>query len=106
MTKQCSKCKIFKEIVLFMKRSANKSNYGSWCKKCGNAYNRKHRVDYIEKHKIWERNQQRKDIKNLANHYIRDTISKGSSLQHKDIPNELVEIKREQLKILRLLRDN
>ena len=48
----------------------------------------------------------KKAVKNLEDRYVKDIIVKRTSLTRADISDELVEIKREQLKILRILRND
>lgn len=137
MTKQCTKCNEIKELILFIKRSANKSGYGSWCKKCHSVYNKKYSIDnrekYVQWHKNWESNNKEKRLEinrnfrktdkfkvwkkaymkirwknakdNLSDYYVKHLLSKRTPLQNKDIPNELVEIKREHLKLIRAIKD-
>ena len=138
MTKQCTKCKEIKELILFIKRSANKSGYGSWCKKCHNVYSKKHRIDNPEKYKQWHKNwennnkekrlemnrnfrktdkfkvwkkaymkiQWKNAIDNLSDYYIKYLLSSRTSLQTIDIPHEMIEAKREHIKLIRILRDD
>ena len=47
----------------------------------------------------------KKAVKNLEDEYVRDIIIKRTSLIRVDIPDELVELKRAQLKVIRILRD-
>jgi hypothetical protein len=44
-------------------------------------------------------------MRNLSDRYVLGLIRRDSKLKNSDIPNELVEIKRAQLKLIRELRD-
>ena len=60
-----------------------------------------------EKEKIEIRNKQNKEKKKLRDSlddsYVRSLLCSGGILKYKDIPQELVEAKREQLRIKRFL---
>jgi len=44
-------------------------------------------------------------IDNLSDYYVRGLLSKRTLLQNKDIPDEIVELKREQIKLVRAIKD-
>jgi len=56
--------------------------------------------------KPYMKTQWKNAVDNLSDYYVKHSLSKRTSLQNKDIPDELIEIKREQLKILRFLRND
>jgi len=47
---------------------------------------------------------QSKRVKELSDHYIKQLLCSNSSLSRKDIPQEVIETKREHLKLTRKLR--
>lgn len=52
---------------------------------------------------IYKRKAERRDM--LTDSYIREILSLRSPLSAKDIPQELIEVKRSQLKLLRLTKE-
>lgn len=50
--KECSKCKIEKEIIHFNKNSKNENGLASWCKTCMSERSKKYYLDNIDKVKI------------------------------------------------------
>jgi hypothetical protein len=47
--KVCTKCKVEKEVTLFLKRSATKDGYNGWCKECSNETTKKYKQANPEK---------------------------------------------------------
>lgn len=68
----------------------------NWLEAKGREYKRK----WVAK----KRETQPKEIRPLTDCYIRDTLTKRSTLHRSDIPQELVEIHREHLTLKRELR--
>jgi hypothetical protein len=120
-TKVCSKCKVEKPIDEFYKRNRinrwGEIDRGCYCKKCFGLRIRKppnrelnieanrryywnHRKEILDKQKI----RNKIDVENLDKKYIVKYIIAHSVLQPKDIPQELVEIKRLYLTLKRELK--
>jgi len=117
MTKHCNKCKSTKDSSLFYKCSSKKNKKASNCKKCDDIAKTNWRKNNPKKVKAYEKKRWRttdkkeKDLKRAFNHrlnmsdsYIRELMTKKSkSLNSKDIPDELVQAYRENLKLKRKL---
>ena len=118
MTKQCIKCDEKKDVVLFRKiyqywttkdginhKSITKGNV---CLDCFNLlrrkYNKKNPRKYTKVDIRANRKYFKKCLKNLSDSYIKALLVKNSSLSTKDITNDLIEMKREQVKLLRILK--
>lgn len=55
-------------------------------------------------HKVYAPRYNKKQIEQLADGYIESVIVRNSCLSAKDIPQELIELKRQQLKLTRLIK--
>ena len=119
MTRQCPRCILKKDISMFYKNKSKKDGKSSHCKVCHNKFNidwKKNNLDKYNKYncsyprnkvmKYKSRMRSKQYRSNMGYNYICDLIRKDTNLKLEDIPNELVEIKREQLKILRFFRDD
>ena len=118
MTKQCLKCKEIKNITLFRKVwnywttkdkiNHKRSTITNTCLDCFNLSRREYRKK--NSYKIYKRNCDSakryftKNLNSLSDTYIKSLLAKNSSLSAKDIPNDLIELKREQVKLLRVLK--
>jgi hypothetical protein len=75
--KQCSKCKEFKEITEFNKKTAAKDGYCSQCKSCKSNFNRnrynKNRIDIRKKQTEYYK-EHRNEIIQYKNKYQRDRL--------------------------------
>ncbi len=58
-----------------------------------------------EKRLARDRKRKQYDCLFVGDNYIKGLIIRGSTLTHKDIPQELIEMKRDQLKTYRPLKD-
>jgi len=117
MTKYCNTCNSTKDSSLFYKCSSKKDKKASNCKKCDDIAKTNWRKNNPKKVKAYEKKRWRttdkkeKDLKRAFNHrlnmsdsYIRELMTKKSkSLNSKDIPDELVQVYRENLKLKRKL---
>ena len=118
MTKQCIKCEIIKDEILFRKvhqhwitkdeiihKSITITNI---CLDCFNLsrreYIKKNPRKYTEVDIKSSKKYFKKSLENLSNSYIKGLLTKNSSLSAKDITNDLIKMKREQVKLLRLLK--
>lgn len=135
LTRICRICGEEKPLEELVKNKASKYGREKLCKLCANENNykllknnpeRRERVhewqknnpeklkEYVRK---WQKNNpekirrfQRKYKKvgreNLKDWYIKTLITNKSILNHKDIPQELIEAKRQYLKVKRKLKEN
>jgi len=109
-TKVCSKCQQVKPTVDF------RAGHGQ-CKLCLAEYNRayyaanreyireRERVYYASNRAVNRENRKeyyKAQIANLGDVYIRSVICNRTDLKHSDIPDWLVELKREHLKLIRI----
>jgi len=113
-TKICIKCGEEKSLNSFYK------DYNSKCKMCCIEYSKKYREQNIDKcHKSgkkyreqnrdkcfeYSRKKHKQNKENLTNTYIRNLLNNGiSRIKNKDIPLELIQAKREQIKLFRLIK--
>ncbi len=44
-------------------------------------------------------------VKNLLTSYVKNLLRKGTNLRNKDMPNSLVKLKREQIQLYRLIKE-
>ena len=118
MDQTCYKCKEIKSLSEFYKRKSKKNGYCGRCKKCDNilkndwvkrnpekrrSYERK-RTPRMAKKKIRDRIRNRKYRKELSDQYICYLIRVScKGLISKDIPDEMIELHRLNLKIKRQL---
>lgn len=63
-------------------------------------------VKNIEKMRAYRRKGSSKSCKNLSDFYIITSIKRNSDLSRKDIPQELIELKRKQLLLIRQIKNN
>jgi hypothetical protein len=71
-----------------------------------NAYRKKYAEDHPEKTKEWESKSQATSRRELRDSYVKSVLCVGSKiLQHADIPQTLVDAKRAELKLKRLLNE-
>ena len=116
MTKKCNKCKETKNVSNFYKRGNKTNSYRYICKVCDNIlsnmrrikngykYNSKRQVLGSKHHELSKLGSQ-KHRDEMSNMYIRSLITKKSKiLNSKDIPDELINAHRENLKLKRMLR--
>ena len=115
--KQCSKCKIKKDVSLFFKHSAKKDGLQSNCKVCHmkttKAWRYKNPVKYkayclgrakSPKRALKSKLRSRKHRKEMSDKYIRDLITMGSPLEFNDITDEMVDLHRMNLQLKRALK--
>lgn len=74
----------------------NKASYIKWIK------------EHPEKYREYQRKIYQKHINNLSDGYLKDLISLNgrSGIKPQDVPQELVELKRKQLILTRIIRNN
>ena len=117
MTKQCSKCKSIKDISMFYRNKAKKDGRQTHCKECHNEVTmawRKANPDKYSKYNCTPRRNKAMKLKsklrsrqhrlNMSERYIRDILTMHTDLNPEDIPIELVDLHRENLKLKRFLK--
>tara|TARA_Y100000310_G_C20431111_1_gene691504 strand:+ start:365 stop:826 length:462 start_codon:yes stop_codon:yes gene_type:complete len=45
-------------------------------------------------------------VKNITNYYVIDLLTRYDDIKKEDIPNEMIELKREQIKLIRAIRND
>ena len=117
MTKYCNRCKSTKDISLFYKCSSKKDKKASHCKKCDNIAKNNWRKNNPEKVKAYEKGRWRQGNKRTADiersrkqrlelndSYVRELMTKKhEGLDAKDIPDELVQAYKTNLRLKREL---
>ena len=119
MIKKCYKCKKIKKTTEFYKKSSNTTDKLSGrCKKCDNILKANWRSKNLikarayEKARTWDKNGKKRRIDNernrknrlkMSDSYMRELITKKSSLDPKDLPDEFIKAYRLNLKLKRKL---
>lgn len=115
MKKTCSKCGFEKPLSEFHKDKTQSTGFCPSCKDCVSKKRKKHyrknRTLEIKYNSSWSRKNRKRinSVKKgyaftLTDSYIRTVLIKRTLLKASDIPKELVDLKREQLKIHRFLK--
>jgi hypothetical protein len=125
MMKKCSTCKEVFEISFFSKNAARHDGLSNICKVCRAAWRRQNPEQNRKDVKAWkerckegkcfpeyvrlnrrrhEKQRYKRAIIELRDCYIKDLLCDGTSLKPKDIPQEMVDLKRTHLKIHRQLK--
>ena len=91
---KCSRCFLVKPLDMFYKDSSKKCGFNRACKKC---------VSVSKPYKKASKKYNKRIRENLEDIYIKRILCRRSFLKSKDIPKELIEAKREQLKLKRFL---
>jgi hypothetical protein len=118
--KKCRTCEEEKPATEFYKLTKSKDGLNGQCKGCYNARIRKWRKDNPEKRAAFKKKwraenpdkvnamQRRADKNNadrLTDGYVRNKIVQGiEGLDHSDVPDIMVELKRNEIKIERLIK--
>ena len=119
MTKKCCKCKETKDLSDFYKKKANISDgLSGICKKCDNKMKNNWRkrnlkkVRAYEKARTWDKDGKKRKMDNersrknrleMSDSYMRELITKKSSLDPKDLSDEFIEAYKINLKLKREL---
>ena len=118
MIKHCNKCNNDKDISMFYKDRTQKNGIRSCCKKCDDItteiWRKKNKGKYLARQrKRWADNDEKratnkiisqKHRTEMSDMYIKSLMTKKSkTLNPEDIPNELIEAHRENLKLKRIL---
>jgi len=120
MMKTCKTCKEDKEESEFYKLKKSKDGLNGQCKTCYNlrikawrkknpekraAYKKKWRAENPDKVNAMQRRAGKNDAANLTDGYVRKKIVQAvNGLSAEDIPDIMVELKRNELKIERILK--
>ena len=117
MTKECSKCGKTKPLSSYYKTRAN-------CKQCTSEYRKAYRKselgkntlkNYVQsgrrykislKHKDKSLERKNKYRESLDDQYVIHVLSRHSNIKASDMPKELIELKRKQLKLYRDVKNN
>lgn len=67
---------------------------------------KQYRILNAEKVKQWKKGQKIKSIETISDSYIKELIIQNTELSFKDVPQELIEIKRKQLSLKRKIKNN
>ena len=115
MTKKCNKCKKIKDVSNFHKRNDRINGYRYICKSCDNIESnaRRKKAGWVKekkrqgpgtKHSKLSKINSRKHRNKMSDMYIKSLMTKKSrNLKPEDIPDELVQIYRENLRLKRKL---
>ena len=115
MTKKCNKCKKIKDVSNFHRRNDRINGYRYICKPCDNIESnaRRKKTGWIKekkrqgagtKHSKLSKINSRKHRNKMSDMYIKSLMTKKSrNLKPEDIPDELVQIYRENLRLKRKL---
>ena len=117
--KICCKCKEEKPVDMFYKDRIKKDGVRPYCKPCES---HKHKDYYLnnkdnikwgsqqwrlknkERLKEYSKKTHSRIVKNLEDVYVKHSLTTGNSLSHKDIPKWLIEAKRQEMKLKRILK--
>ena len=103
--KTCSKCKKAKDINQFSKSKSTYDGFYPYCKKCDSIVSSKFRQDNKEHIYKTKKAYNEKQNKELGDYYVKQCLLRGTILKSKDIPQEVVEAKRDHLKLKRIIRE-
>jgi len=118
MVYTCYNCKKTKNLKEFYKQASKKNGYSGRCKKCDNILKANWRLKNLEKVKAWDKKRRwdkngkkrkmdnersRKNRLKMSDSYMRELITKKSSLDPKDLSDEFIEAYRLNLKLKRKL---
>ena len=117
MKKKCSKCKIKKDVSMFWKNNTTSTGLQAYCMLCHNVQKATWINNNPEAYKAQQKSRKKRGIKHandsklrsrisrkeMSDGYIRSLMTMKSDLKSKDIPDELVEIHRLNLKLKRAL---
>ena len=114
---KCTKCKATKDDSMFYKNRRKTNGRQSDCKVCHNKTTKKWRKANPDKYSIYNCHPRRNEEKkieskmrsrqhrhDMSDRYIRDLMTMHTSLKPKDIPKELVECYKVNLKLKRMLK--
>ena len=117
MTKHCNRCDNDKNISMFYRDKSQKQGIRSCCKKCDDIttelWSKNNKDKYLARQRERSSDEHSKKVRKIRSQKHRDEMSdmyirslmtkKSKGLDSKDIPDELVEIHRENLKLKRHL---
>lgn len=125
-TKKCSKCGEVKLLGEFYKKKMGKYGRSSYCSKCASIINKKwyyinisgevlpeaRRTKGIDASKRYKKENpekvkecRKREKINLSNSYVKRCITRRSGPLYSNIPKNLIDLKREQLKLTRLIKE-
>ena len=114
---KCTKCKATKDVSMFYRNKHKINGRQSHCKECHNEVTmkwRKANPDKYSKYNCTPRRNEEMKVKSklrsrqhrhdMSDRYIRDLMTMHTTLKPEDIPEELVECHRVNLKLKRMLK--
>lgn len=113
--KTCTKCGEEKLLSGFHKNRRTKDKHASQCKPCMLAYKIENKGKILKRIRMWQKNHPERERKrlrkthikareNLVDEYIKELLCQTGHLKHIDIPNDLIALKRAELKFKRYER--
>ena len=93
---KCSRCFIVKSLDIFYKDSSKNCGFSRCCKECASVSKARDKATKKYYKRIKE---------NLEDIYLRKLLCAGVILKYKDIPQELIEAKRQHLKLKRITKE-
>ena len=119
MKKKCSSCKKIQSFDMFWKNKRSKDGYGFRCKDCHRTnykeyyceYNKQDKrkkqiANWRKKNKIKMNEKNKEDREKLVNWYVIQLIKKHSNLESRDIPEWLIDAKRNEIKLKRIIKES
>lgn len=113
--KACSRCGVVKPLEAFSKATGYVFGVKARCKDCEREHMRKYNASAagreVQKRRVraprtpeYFSKQSKSRSRRLTNDYIKIALTKQLSIRYSEVPNHLIEIKREQLIMRRLAR--
>jgi hypothetical protein len=130
-SRTCTLCKVAKPLSEYHKKAAYHDGLDPWCKACKHekdtvrywsdpsrykrksaAYHKAHpdkarkwKLESAERHRDEDRQKRRAEIQDLSDHYVRQLFCENNVLTFSDIPQCLVEARRELIKLKRAIHE-
>ena len=102
-SKICSKCKNKQGIGQFHKNNTTYDGLYSYCKKCSKTLGKKFSKDNKNQIYLSKRAYYNKQVEELGDYYIKQALLQGTNLKSGDIPQWLIEAKRQEIKLKRTI---
>lgn len=109
-TKKCFTCKTVRALSNFYKKKSSIYGLMAQCIECYKEYYKNYIKDsstFTKRqrlyHRKWRLNKENKKKELNSDHYVAGRLFEGTILTRKDIPTELIELKRKQLNVWREL---
>ena len=106
---KCRKCAETKSIDKFHKSKSNRTGYYYHCKDCANLQSKKYQQRSVKYHNKWYQiNKERvcRERRSLDNdEYVRGLLTRNTPLNKEDITPELMTLKRKQISVHRIIKN-